>query len=57
MLGYDYSAPIEGRREAFDRPAVKALLKPKGETAAPAATTPTPSNSDTPKDDAATTPK
>jgi hypothetical protein len=30
MLGYQYSAPIEGRREAFDRPGIKSLTKPKG---------------------------
>ena len=29
MLGYDYAAPIEGRREAFDKAAVRQLLKPK----------------------------
>jgi hypothetical protein len=29
MLGYDYSAPIEGRREAFDKFSIKELLKPK----------------------------
>ncbi len=48
MLGYDYSMPIEGRREAFDRPAVKQLLAPKppapgrpsGATVPPAADTP-----------------
>ncbi len=33
MLGYDYSAPIEGRREGFDRAAVRQLLKPKGAAA------------------------
>ena len=31
MLGYDYSAPVEGRREAVDKTAIKALLKPKTE--------------------------
>ena len=36
MLGYDYSAPIEGRREAFNKGAVKALLKPKSGSSAPA---------------------
>ena len=29
MLGYDYSAPIEGRREAYDKGSIKELLKPK----------------------------
>ncbi len=50
LLGYDYSAPIEGRREAYDKSAIKQLLKPKGGTA-PA--TP-PSDADTPKSDADT---
>ena len=36
MLGYDYSAPIEGRREVFDRGAIKQLLKPRINTAPPA---------------------
>jgi len=49
LLGYDFSAPIEGRREAFDRGAVKQLLKPKGATTAPATT---PSKSATPKEGA-----
>ena len=31
MLGYDYSAPVEGRREAYDKSSVKALLKPRTE--------------------------
>jgi hypothetical protein len=48
LLGYDYSAPIEGRREAFDKFGVRQLLKPKGAGATPA--TP-PSNPDTPKSD------
>ena len=55
MLGYDYSAPIEGRREAFDKSGVRQLLKPKGGINLP---TPTPpSNADTPKDDSAAMPK
>ncbi|WP_435005262.1 hypothetical protein P12x_003157 [Tundrisphaera lichenicola] len=29
MLGYDFSAPIEGRREAFDKGGVQELVKPK----------------------------
>ncbi len=42
MLGYDYSNPIEGRREAYDKSGVRQLLKGKGAagTAAPATTTP-----------------
>ncbi len=45
MLGYDYASPIEGRREAFDKTAVKQLLKPKTERK-PASE---PSTSDQPK--------
>jgi hypothetical protein len=41
MLGYQYSAPIEGRREAFDKAGIKSLTKPKGATSAPP-TTPSP---------------
>jgi hypothetical protein len=55
LLGYDYAAPIEGRREAYDKAAIKQLLKPKGATSAPAPTQP--SNTDTPKDDAGAMPK
>jgi hypothetical protein len=55
LLGYDYSAPIEGRREAYDKAAIKQLLKPKGAANAPTATPP--SNTDTPKDDAGAMPK
>ena len=55
MLGYDYSAPIEGRREAFDKAGVRQLLKPKNQNANPAA--PQPSNPDTPKDAPADMPK
>ena len=29
LLGYDYSMPIEGRREAYDKTSVQDLLKPK----------------------------
>ena len=29
MLGYDYSMPIEGRREAVDKASINQLLKPK----------------------------
>jgi hypothetical protein len=29
LLGFDFAAPIEGRREAFSKPGIKALLKPK----------------------------
>jgi len=47
MLGYDYSMPIEGRREAFDRSGVKQLLKAKTNNA-PAAPVTTPPG-DTPK--------
>ena len=54
MLGYDYSAPIEGRREGFDKSAVKQLLKPKG-AAAPAAAQP--SAAEPPKDDSAAMPE
>jgi hypothetical protein len=43
MLGYEYSAPVEGRREAFDRLGTKALIKPKGVgTAAPPSAAETP---------------
>ena len=55
MLGYDYSAPIEGRREAFDKAGVRQLLKPKNQNVNPAA--PQPSNSDAPKDAPADMPK
>jgi hypothetical protein len=48
LLGYDFSAPIEGRREAFDKGAVKQLLKPKGVTTGPS-TAPS-SKAETPKD-------
>ena len=48
MLGYDYSAPIEGRREAYDRAGVRDLLKPKGgstrQLPQPSNTTPPPSD-------------
>ena len=37
MLGYDYSMPIEGRREAVDRSSINELLKPRQ-------VSPTPSN-------------
>jgi hypothetical protein len=50
LLGYDYSAPIEGRREAYDKPAIKALLKPRGGAAPPVAP---PTSADSPKDDPA----
>jgi len=40
MLGYDYSAPIEGRREALDKGGIKELLKPKPGSQAPAPATP-----------------
>ena len=45
MLGYDYSAKIEGRREAYDRGSIQELVKPKpgAQPTAPA----------TPKDEAA----
>ncbi len=57
LLGFDYAAPIEGRREAFDKKGIKALLKPKTTPtgAAPATDTPpadtsaTPPPADTPK--------
>ncbi len=53
MLGYDYSAPIEGRREGFDKAAVKQLLKPKG-----AATSTAPSDTAAPPaDDSAAMPE
>ncbi len=32
MLGYQFSAPVEGRREAFDKAGIKNLTKPKGAT-------------------------
>ena len=45
MLGYDYSAPVEGRREAIDRNSIQDLLKAKpGKPGTPA----TPSAGDTP---------
>ena len=37
MLGYDYSAPVQGRREAYDRSAVQQLLKAKNSGSRPAA--------------------
>jgi hypothetical protein len=42
MLGYDYSARIEGRREAFDKGSIKELLKPKPDQTgqSPASATP-----------------
>ena len=41
MLGYDYSAPVEGRREAIDRTSIQDLLKAKpGKPAASSANTP-----------------
>ncbi len=46
MLGYDYSAPIQGRREAYDKNAVKQMLKPKTERKPAEATPPA---SDEPK--------
>ncbi len=43
MLGYEYSAPLEGRREAYDKAAIKSIVKPKGgSAAAPATDTTTP---------------
>ena len=35
MLGYDYAAPVEGRREAFNRSGVQQLLKPRPKDATP----------------------
>ncbi len=35
MLGYDYAAPVEGRREAFNRSGVQQLLKPRPKDASP----------------------
>ncbi len=40
MLGYDYSMPIEGRREAVDRGSIRELLKPRPTQAAPATAAP-----------------
>ena len=40
MLGYDYSAPVEGRREALDKGGIKELLKPRLGASAPASATP-----------------
>ena len=40
LLGYDYSMPIEGRREAYDKTTVQDLLKPKTGQGAPKPTTP-----------------
>jgi hypothetical protein len=56
LLGYDYSAPIEGRREAFDKSSIRQLLKSKG--AAPTAPA-QPSNTDpaTPKEEPDAMPK
>ncbi len=45
MLGYDYSMPIEGRREAIDKTSIQDLLK-KRPNAKPSTTTPTPSGND-----------
>ena len=50
LLGYDYEAPIEGRREAVNKQGVLQLLKPKAKTTPP---TTQPSTSDAPKDDSA----
>ena len=36
MLGYDYSMPIEGRREAVDKTSINELLKPVSKPVAPA---------------------
>ena len=48
LLGYDYSAPVEGRREAYDKAGIRSLLKPKG--AGAISVPPATSNSaDTPK--------
>jgi len=57
LLGYDYSAPIEGRREAYDKASIKQLLKSKGAATAPAPTQPSTSDSAAPKDDSAAMPK
>ena len=35
MLGYDYAAPVEGRREAYNRSGVQQLLKPRPKDATP----------------------
>ena len=42
MLGYDYSMPIEGRREAVDKSAIQQLLKPRPVTTPGGGTTPPP---------------
>ena len=42
MLGYDYSMPIEGRREAIDKTSIQELLKPKPNRSPAPATTPPP---------------
>lgn len=47
LLGYDYAAPIEGRREAYDKSSIKQLLKPKGGSAVPSQ----PSSAETPKEE------
>lgn len=44
MLGYDYSAPVEGRREAANKGAIQELLKAKA--AEPARRTPAPAAAD-----------
>jgi hypothetical protein len=47
MLGYEYSAPIEGRREAYDNFGIKSLTKPKGAgTTTPGSTSTTPPAND-----------
>ncbi len=47
MLGYDYSMPIEGRREAIDKTSIQDLLKKKPNPR-PSTPTPTPSGNEPP---------
>jgi len=49
MLGYDYSMPIEGRREALDKSSIRDLLKPKPVPKASAGGQASPGNDPAPK--------